>query len=126
MIGYGAKTEESTAFHVAVYDMVQQIPRGHVCTYGHIARLIGRPENSRQVGFALKHLPNPRDVERREEMEFHSGNVPWWRVINSQGKISFLKWREHQLVKLREEIEITDDGEVDLEQYGWFPDEEEL
>lgn len=120
---YGAKTEESAAFHMAVYETVQQIPFGRVCTYGHIARLIGRPENSRQVGFALKHLPNPTDDCRREEIEFHSDNVPWWRVINSHGKISFLKWRDHQLVKLREEIQVSDDGAVDLEEYGWFPDD---
>lgn len=31
---YGAKTDQAVAFHIAVYETVQQVPPGHVCTYG--------------------------------------------------------------------------------------------
>lgn len=37
----------------------------------------------RQVGVCLKHLP-----KSDEGHEFHEGNVPWQRVINSKGTIS--------------------------------------
>ena len=37
----------------------------------------------RQVGVCLKHLPSPS-----EDKPYHSGNVPWQRVINSKGGIS--------------------------------------
>lgn len=40
---------------------------------------------SRQVGTCLKHLPSAEDDPTRT---FHSGNVPWQRVINSKGIIS--------------------------------------
>jgi methylated-DNA-protein-cysteine methyltransferase-like protein len=120
---YGARNEQSRAFHIAVYETVQQVPYGKVTSYGHIARLIGAPDNSRQVGFALKNLPraaHESNIDPADLPEFNSSTVPWWRVINSQGKISQLVHRRHQLVKLREEIQVTDDGGVDLDRYGWF------
>lgn len=35
------RTEEAEFWFAAVYDAVQQIPRGKVTSYGHIARLLG-------------------------------------------------------------------------------------
>ncbi|KXH59363.1 6-O-methylguanine DNA methyltransferase [Colletotrichum salicis] len=40
-----ARTEEAEAFFHAVYTAVQEIPVGKVTTYGHIARLVGTPED---------------------------------------------------------------------------------
>ena len=58
----------------AVYDKVRQIPKGQVATYQQIAKLV--PNCSpRMVGYALAALNMDSDV-------------PWHRVINSQGKIS--------------------------------------
>ena len=37
----------------AVLALVDNIPSGHVATYGQIARLIGRPKNARLVGKIL-------------------------------------------------------------------------
>lgn len=116
---YGAKTDEARAFHYAVYETIQKIPRGSVTSYGHIAYLIGMPENSRRVGYALKHLPsNP-------ECEFNHDNVPWWRVINSQGKISLVaEAKQRQMDRLRaENITVYDSGAVPFDDFGWFPDE---
>lgn len=52
----------------------------------------------RQVGVCLKHLPsdteqggggdNGDDSGTRRGPRWHSGNVPWQRVINSKGAIS--------------------------------------
>ncbi len=59
-----------------IHALVQQIPRGQVCTYGRLACLAGT--TPRVIGFALAALPEQSDV-------------PWQRVINSQGRISARK-----------------------------------
>lgn len=50
------------------------IPEGKVMTYGQIARIVGNC-TPRMVGYAMAALPNGSDV-------------PWQRVINSQGRVS--------------------------------------
>jgi methylated-DNA-protein-cysteine methyltransferase-like protein len=62
-------------FHQRVYDVVAQIPKGRVTTYGDVATLLGSPRVARHVGWALAALDDPV--------------VPWHRVINSRGRISF-------------------------------------
>ena len=57
-----------------IYAVVHHIPPGQVATYGQIARMVGRC-TARAVGYAMAALPCDTDV-------------PWHRVINSQGKIS--------------------------------------
>jgi len=57
-----------------VYKIVQQIPPGKVMAYGQIAELIPQC-TARMVGYALSATP--------DEIE-----IPWWRVVNSQLKIS--------------------------------------
>lgn len=56
-----------------IYALVKQIPPGEVSSYGHLAGLAGT--TPRVVGFALAALPEQTDV-------------PWQRVINSQGRVS--------------------------------------
>lgn len=63
-------------FRDDVYALVQQVPAGRVSTYGDIGTCLGSPRLARQVGFALAGL---RDDD----------SVPWHRVINAQGRISF-------------------------------------
>ncbi|RFU31853.1 hypothetical protein B7463_g4463, partial [Scytalidium lignicola] len=117
------RTDEAEAFYHAVYRAIQEIPYGKVCTYGHIARLIGTPQRPRQVGVCLKHLPE--DLS----MTFHNGNVPWQRVISSKGSISprgHPSGAANQAQALRAEgVTVTNGamGEflVDLAEYGWFP-----
>jgi len=62
-------------FHRRVYAAVRTVPAGAVTTYGDVATLLGSPRVARHVGFALAALDDPA--------------VPWHRVINSQGRISF-------------------------------------
>src|SRR5688572_11615403 len=54
---------------------VKRIPRGRVSTYGNIAEVAGLPRRARLVGTVLKHTPASREL-------------PWFRVINSSGRIS--------------------------------------
>ena len=58
-----------------IYACVRKIPRGKVATYGQIAALCGSPRGARIVGYALHVIPE-------------NSNIPWQRVINSQGFIS--------------------------------------
>ena len=41
-----ARSDEAEWWFNAVYEAVQEIPRGKVSSYGHIARLLGRRESS--------------------------------------------------------------------------------
>eukprot|EP00929_Paragymnodinium_shiwhaense_P065911 TRINITY_DN33017_c0_g2_i2.p2 TRINITY_DN33017_c0_g2~~TRINITY_DN33017_c0_g2_i2.p2 ORF type:complete len:201 (+),score=24.83 TRINITY_DN33017_c0_g2_i2:54-656(+) len=68
-------------WHAAVWSKVQDVPEGHLSTYGDIARALGSPEHSRHVGKALGALAPHDDFEGR-------GQVPWWRIVNSSGRIS--------------------------------------
>jgi len=92
----------------SIYALVRQVPPGRVTTYGHIARLLGC--TARSVGFAMAALPDGHDV-------------PWQRVINSQGKVSPRRNGAGDLVqRLRLEAEgvlFDSCGRVDLSRYGW-------
>ena len=82
-------SEEQLAFHYAVYAKVCKIPPGHVTSYGCIAKLIDCPQRPRQVGMSLKYMSRYlcylTDSEGRP---LFKDEVPWWRVISSQGVIS--------------------------------------
>ncbi|GIJ88251.1 hypothetical protein Asppvi_007169 [Aspergillus pseudoviridinutans] len=117
------RSDEAEWWFNAVYEAVQTIPYGKVTSYGHIALLLGQPKRPRQVGVCLKHLPED------PSHHFHSGNVPWQRVVNSKGMISHRGpgSAERQAEALREEgVEVDADsmGEfyVDFARYGWFPE----
>ncbi|GMG43401.1 unnamed protein product [Ambrosiozyma monospora] len=129
MLGRMARTrDEKVAFHQAVYEKVQLIPHGKVTSYGHIAKLVGRPNNSRQVGQSLKHF---RANNRLIPVQLRIADIdsfPWWRVVSSQGAISK---REDmggviaQVNHLREEgVEVNErygSYSLNLVDFGWFP-----
>ena len=97
-------------FFERVYRLVRQVPPGKVTSYGAIARMLGHPRAARTVGWALHSLPEGSDV-------------PWHRVINSQGCISISR-REHSADLQRalletEGIQFDADGTVDWERFGW-------
>ncbi|PHS68200.1 MAG: cysteine methyltransferase [Methylophaga sp.] len=59
-----------------IWQAVASIPKGKVVTYGQIAKLSGYPGLARYVGLTLKNLPS-------------NTTLPWHRVINAKGEISF-------------------------------------
>ena len=90
------------------YDLIRQIPKGKVATYGDIARMADC-RSARAVGFALNQLPDNSDV-------------PWQRVINSQGKVSPRRNSEGHLIQkiiLEEEGVVFEKNVVDLKKYRW-------
>ncbi len=69
------------SFYEQVYAVVRMIPKGRVMSYGGVARQCGRPGLARTVGYALHSLPDQARTR-------NGRRVPWWRVINSHGRIS--------------------------------------
>lgn len=98
----------SEEFKQAVFITLSRIPKGRVSTYGAVAKIAGYPGYGRHVGNVLKKLPQ-------------GSNLPWYRIINSQGKCSFpLNSESYNLqVKLLEEEGIVFlNGKVSLKKFG--------
>lgn len=102
------KTEDAN-WYQSVWKVVSEIPSGHVLTYGEVARLSGMPRQARRVSQALRRAPRGM-------------KLPWHRVINAQGKISFPEdsdgWRRQKDI-LESEGVIFLKGKVDLERFGY-------
>jgi methylated-DNA-protein-cysteine methyltransferase-like protein len=95
-------------FLAQIFVVIHQIPSGKVSTYGDIAKMAGYPGYARHVGKALSNLPE-------------GSTLPWFRVINSAGRIS-LKGDsfDRQIRHLREDgIEVSELGRVSLKKYRW-------
>ena len=95
-----------------VWGLVEVIPRGRVASYGQLATMLGQPKRARQVGFALHHTPEDRIL-------------PWHRVINGSGKISFSVNSEQYLLQKAmleaEKVRFKENDRIDLKVYGWRP-----
>jgi methylated-DNA-protein-cysteine methyltransferase-like protein len=108
-------------FQALVWDIARQVPPGKVSTYGQIAGMIPPPASmnlkdyeafgARWVGGAMANCPE---------------DVPWQRVINSQGKISQRPGAEKQRQLLEgESVQFDERDRVDFDQCGWSgPDSE--
>lgn len=101
---------ENTGFFDAVYQVVRQIPRGKVATYGQIARILGRPHSSRAVGYALHANPQP-------------GVIPCHRVVNRFGQMctgfAFGGIEVQAAMLAQEGVAFDDEYSIDLSVYGW-------
>jgi methylated-DNA-protein-cysteine methyltransferase related protein len=96
-------------FAERVYELVGQIPRGRVMTYGQIAALCGAPRAARIVG-GIAH--------------FGPEELPWHRVVNKSGGLAgaFPGGRREQGRRLEEEgVKVTEEFEVNVETLLWWP-----
>ncbi len=93
--------------HDEIYAVVRQIPPGRVATYGQIGMSLSPPCPARTVGWALAALG--RSGAGKE--------VPWHRVVNSQGRVSTGRYQRELLE--REGVVFDDDGRIDLDEFGW-------
>ncbi len=100
-------------FNERVWALVRQVPRGKVATYGQIALMLP-PQG---VDFESYRAFGPRWVGGA--MAACPDDVPWQRVINSQGKISERPGAEKQRMLLEEEGIVFVKDKVDLKKYGW-------
>jgi len=102
------------AYYEQVWKVARQIPHGKVATYGQVALILPPPEGisaedykafaPRWVGSAMAACPP---------------DVPWQRVINSQGKISERPGAKRQRQLLEEEGIVFVKDKVNLKMYQW-------
>ncbi len=101
--------EKEKSSYEKIYEIVKQIPRGQVATYGQVAALAGSKSWSRVVGYAL-HV-NPEQ-----------GVIPCHRVVNRNGEVSsaFAFGGGNRQIELLEEEGVRFiDGHVDMKEYQW-------
>ncbi|MFK7865143.1 MAG: MGMT family protein [Pseudohongiellaceae bacterium] len=93
-----------------IWQVVHQIPKGKVASYGQVARLAGLPGYARFVGTTMKKLPE-------------GSKLPWHRVANAAGKLSFpqdSKMYQTQKSRLESEGVVFIRGKFNLRQFGWL------
>lgn len=92
-----------------IYEVVKLIPKGTVATYGQVAQLAGNKNWARVVGYALHANPDPE-------------NIPCYRVVTKEGKVSeaFAFGGGNEQIRLLQEegIEVTE-GKVNMKKYQW-------
>jgi methylated-DNA-protein-cysteine methyltransferase related protein len=92
-----------------IWRIVHSIPAGKVASYGDVAKHAGLPRGARLVGRALSNLPG-------------DSTLPWHRVINSRGTISFPQgspqYREQRERLLAEGI-IFRNEKIDWKKFAW-------
>ncbi len=99
------------SFRIRVEELVRQIPRGRVMTYGQIAALCGNARAARIVG-GIAHFGDP--------------DLPWQRVVNKWGGLAagYPGGRGGHKAHLEAEgVEVIDDR-VDVQKILWRPDME--
>lgn len=92
-------------FVEGVCQVVAEIPKGKVLTYGQIASLVGKPNYARQVARAMR-----AEWDRRP--------LPCHRVVNCEGRCA-PGWIEQPLLLRREGITFKSNGKVDLDRHLW-------
>lgn len=100
--------EQVRTFRDDVLNIVSQIPRGRVTTYGHIAALAGWPNHSRMVGRTLRYTSG---AER----------LPCHRVVNIAGRTA-PGWPAQRAMLEREGVTFKANGHVDMDKCLWKPD----
>lgn len=100
-----------TRFTELVLNIVKRIPKGKVASYGQIALMADSPRAARQIGWIL---------------HSNGDKVPWWRVINGEGRISIKNPRhaaqEQKELLEKEGIEINKRFElIEPQKYWWVP-----
>ncbi|WP_166263163.1 MGMT family protein [Marinobacter caseinilyticus] len=94
-----------------IWQVVCAIPPGRVASYGQVSRFAGLEGLARFVGRTMSRLPDGSDV-------------PWHRVLKSDGRIAFpadsSRYAE-QCQRLKSEGVDVLNGRVAMKQFGWTP-----
>ncbi|MFA6981472.1 MAG: MGMT family protein [Patescibacteria group bacterium] len=104
-----------SVFTDQVLKVVRLVPYGKVASYGQVALMVGVPRAAIQVGWVLHQ---------------HGDDVPWWRVINSKGRIS-TSCMEHTAALQKsllesEGVEVSEDMMIDMGVFRYAPSQEVL
>jgi methylated-DNA-protein-cysteine methyltransferase related protein len=101
----------SVSAYEKIYAVVKKIPAGKVATYGQVADLAGLSGKARLVGYALYKVQIDEDI-------------PWQRVVNAKGEVSYAVSRngadylQRNLLE-QEGIKFDDRGKIDLKINRW-------
>jgi len=105
----GPSDHPRAASREAMYVALAAIPQGRVTSYGALARLAGMGRGARLIGRWLGDLPNGTDL-------------PWHRVVNSQGRLSLPPGSpadHEQQQRLTGEGVVIRNRRIDLRRFGW-------
>lgn len=96
----------------AICAVIRRIPKGWVATYGQVAAMAGLPRRARLVGQILQNL-DP------------AVKIPWHRVVNAKGEVSYSLSRNggdavQQRLLEKEGIEFDDKNRFNLERFRWL------
>lgn len=113
-----SKRKKGESFFEDVYDVVRQIPKGRVTSYGAIANFLGTKSSARMVGWAMNGCGHVKP------------KVPAHRVVNRlgmlSGKVHFGTPTRMEELLLKEGIKVMKDMIIDFEKYFWDPAKELL
>jgi methylated-DNA-protein-cysteine methyltransferase-like protein len=108
--------EKDESFFELVFEVVRQIPKGRVTSYGAIAAALGTKMSARMVGWAMNSSFRVRP------------KVPAHRVVNRvgmlTGKIHFNPPEKMQELLMKEGISVKDDQVQDFQKKFWDPAKE--
>src|SRR5580698_4593364 len=95
----------------AICAVIRRIPKGWVATYGQVAAMAGLPRRARLVGHVLQNLGQ-------------TTKIPWHRVVNAKGEVSYSLARnggdalQRRLLE-KEGVEFDANNRFNLEQFRW-------
>ena len=105
--------KETYSFFADVYDVVRQIPKGRVTSYGAIAKYLGTRSSARMVGWAMNAAHNV------------TPKVPAHRVVNRNGMLSgkmhFASPILMEEMLKKEKVLVKNDIITDFEKLFWDP-----
>jgi methylated-DNA-protein-cysteine methyltransferase-like protein len=100
-------------FFNQVWDIVRQVPKGRVTSYGAIAAALGVKSGARMVGWAMNSSHGQKPT------------VPAHRVVNRLGQLSgknhFPSPTLMQELLEKEKIRVINDQIIDFEKHFWDP-----
>jgi methylated-DNA-protein-cysteine methyltransferase-like protein len=103
-------------FYEQVYAVVRRVPPGQVTSYGRVASMLGAPNAARAVGYALRALKDKEDDPVYRD-------IPWQRVVNSQGRISIVNpeysGSQQADMLMAEGVVVSEELSIDLDVYLW-------
>ena len=103
------------SFFADVYDVVRQIPKGKVTSYGAIAAYLGTKLNARMVGWAMNAAGSAKP------------KVPAQRVVNRNGILSgkhhFATPTAMEELLKKDGVTVKNDTIVDFKKRFWDPAE---
>ena len=112
--------EQARAFGEDVLNIVSQIPRGKVTTYGHIAALAGWPSHARMVGRTLRYSCVPSVASDQRSSAPGAVELPCHRVVNIVGRTA-LGWSRQRMLLEEEGVTFKANGHVDMSKHLWEP-----